>query len=184
MHIHILSLALALLNLIPSSSTHTIALPPSSQSCPSPSSFTLRSITYLRYEVSPPFSSPQPNTTQLVFELENGASGVSTGCSVQNVMAADGQWADDSGIWHACVDRSITIGDRSYPVKTSAHFDWDAWRLSVNQTWACDESVTITQSFASTLAPTCTENKTGSQYIKECTVPDIVITATSENSML
>ncbi|KAI0105007.1 hypothetical protein GGR51DRAFT_200965 [Nemania sp. FL0031] len=184
MHIHNFLTTLPLLTLVPPASTHAIPLP-QPQSCPShetPQSFTLSSITYLRYEVSPPFSSPQPNTTQLVFELASSGPGISTGCAVQNVMAADGHWADDSSVWQACVERSITVGGRSYPVKTSAHFDWDAWRLSVNQTWACDESVTISQFSALTLAPSCTENKTGSQYIKECTAPDVVISATSGNT--
>ncbi|KAI3328759.1 hypothetical protein F4824DRAFT_390608 [Ustulina deusta] len=149
--------AIALLSLIPSTTPHNInlvpripPLPPSLSPSPSPSpqpcsdpnaakSFAFRSIYYLRYEASPSAaSSPQPNTTQLVFELDNASTGVSTGCACQNVMSA-GAWADDSRTWYACVDRVLTVGGAQHPVKTSALVDWDRWRLTVNQTWACEE---------------------------------------------
>ncbi|KAI1155091.1 hypothetical protein F4825DRAFT_447818 [Nemania diffusa] len=131
---------LSALPLLPSATPHTLILPRLEPCPPPPQTFALRSITYLRYEVSAPYSSPQPNTTQLVFELENGATGVATGCACQDVMRPDGEWADGGGsLWHACADRALAVGGRERPVKTSARIEWDAWRLAVNQTWACDK---------------------------------------------
>ncbi|KAI1171121.1 hypothetical protein F4777DRAFT_71631 [Nemania sp. FL0916] len=151
-----------------------------------PLSFSLSEFAYLRYEVSaslPPTGAP--NTTQLVFALENAVIGVVTGCALQNVMLGDGsgEWVDDSETWYACVDRTVVDPGGSgieWPVKTSARIDWAEWRLAINQTWGCDESVSISQFSALTLEPTCTENKTGSQYIMECTAPDIIVSATPD----
>ncbi|KAI0811807.1 hypothetical protein GGR55DRAFT_89000 [Xylaria sp. FL0064] len=199
MHIHFIGAVITLSHLIPPASSRNINLippilssPPTS--CPDPNtpkSFTLRQITYLRYETSPYTPSPQPNTTQLVFELENEVTGVTTGCACQNVMSFDGTWADDSEYWYACQDESIPIGtdgeggeQTAVVVKTSARVDWDGWRIAVNQTWECDESETISQFSSLTLTPTCTENRTGSQYIKECTAPDVVVSATSGESII
>ncbi|KAI1276987.1 hypothetical protein F5Y07DRAFT_118994 [Xylaria sp. FL0933] len=217
MHIHFIGAVMTLWHLISQAETRNINLIPSipslplssrsqsPSSCPDPStpkSFTLRQITYLRYETSPYMPSPQPNTTQLVFELENEVTGVTTGCACQNVMSADGSWADDSGYWYACQDGSIPIsiptsttdgegsGDSrgeqtaAVVVKTSARIDWDEWRIAVNQTWECDESETISQFSSLTLTPTCTETRTGFQYIKECTAPDVVVSATSGESII
>ncbi|KAI1309212.1 hypothetical protein F5Y03DRAFT_74861 [Xylaria venustula] len=129
----------------------SIDLTPSSSpsTCPDPNtakSFAIRQIAYLRYETSPYTASPQPNTTQLVFEVDNEDTGISTGCACQDVMSSDGDWADDSHIWYACVDRTITVTDdggngseTQYPVKTSVRVEWDDWRLTVNQTWTCEE---------------------------------------------
>lgn len=44
-------------------------------------------------------------------------------------------------------------------------------------------SVTVSQFSALTLAPTCTENKTAFQYIKECTVPDLIVAATLDGDI-
>ncbi|TGJ88598.1 hypothetical protein E0Z10_g159 [Xylaria hypoxylon] len=126
------------INLLPRTPPPSVSL---QQSCSDPSgprSFAFREITYLRYEVSAAVASPQPNTTQLVFELVNESTDISTGCACQNVMSG-GDWVDDSHTWYACVDRTITVGGTKYPVKTSALIDWDRWRLTVNQTWVCDE---------------------------------------------
>lgn len=112
-------------------------------------------------------------------------------------MGSDGEWADQGGrIWYACLDRTIEPdfggsnssddeddGEASYPVRTSARVDWDAWRVTVNQTWGCDESVTTSQFSVLTLEPTCTENKSGFQYIKECTAPDLTVSATPNGGM-
>ncbi|KAI1353898.1 hypothetical protein F5Y01DRAFT_44006 [Xylaria sp. FL0043] len=122
-------------------------------------------------------------------------------------MSPDGTWADDSEYWYACQDESIPIsipttipiptsttngegGDdeqqttAAVVVKTSARVDWDGWRIAVNQTWECEESETISQFSSLTLTPTCTENRTGFQYIKECTAPDVVVSATSGESII
>ncbi|KAI8947587.1 hypothetical protein F4801DRAFT_497296 [Xylaria longipes] len=182
MHKQIARAVLALTHLATRASTH-ILLP--SQSCPppsSPKSFSLREITYLRYEASQ-YTSPTPlNTTQLAFEITNTATEISTGCALQTVMA-QGDWVNDSEYWYTCLERTLTVDDREYPVTTSARLDWDQWRLTVNQTWVCQESVTISQFSALTLAPTCTENRTSAQYIKECSAPDIVVDATSDESI-
>lgn len=77
------------------------------------------------------------NTTQLVFEITNTATGISTGCSLQSVPRSDGAWP--SGQATTCLERTIAVDGRDYPVKTSARVDWDAWRLTVNQTWVCQE---------------------------------------------
>ncbi|KAI0534473.1 hypothetical protein GGR58DRAFT_60118 [Xylaria digitata] len=150
MYRHLIGPAIALFNLIPSATPNLLPqvppLPPSisptasQQSCLDPDipySFAFSSIAYLRYEVSLTSASPQPNTTQLVFELENENTGISTGCALQNVMNG-GDWADDSHRWYPCVDRVITVGGTQYPVRTSAHVRWDDWRVTVNQTWVCD----------------------------------------------
>jgi hypothetical protein len=106
----------------------------------SPHSFTLRQIAYLQYETSPYTPTPQPNTTQLVFEVVNAIDDVpvSTGCACQNV-----NWADDSDHWYACLDREVGGrggGEPKYPVKTSVLVeDWEDWRVRIIQTWACDE---------------------------------------------
>ncbi|KAI0405163.1 hypothetical protein F4802DRAFT_204182 [Xylaria palmicola] len=149
-----------------------------SQQCPAldaPRSFALREITYLHYEVTPDAASPQPGTTQLVFEVTNRATGVSTGCACQTVVATTTAATTQC----SCVDRTITggAGGDAYPVTTRARVDWDRWRLAVNQTWSCDGRRTINQSSTLTLVPTCTENRTGSQYIKECTALDVVVAA-------
>ncbi|KAI0968098.1 hypothetical protein F4678DRAFT_202234 [Xylaria arbuscula] len=185
MHINFIGAVIALSHLAEPRSINLAA-----SACPDPNtakSFAIRQIAYLRYETSPYTFSPQLNTTQLVFEVDNENTGVSTGCACQNVMSSDGDWADDSHVWYACVDRTITVanggggGDGSeteYPVKTSVRVDWDDWRLTVNQTWRCEESVNISQFSIFTLTPTCTENISGLQYIKECTAPDLVVPAT------
>ncbi|KAI0428435.1 hypothetical protein F5Y09DRAFT_286990 [Xylaria sp. FL1042] len=144
MHLHFIGAVMTLWHLIPPASSRNLNLvPPTPSSCPdpdTPKAFTLRQITYLRYETSPYTFSPQPNTTQLVFELENETTGVTTGCACQNVMRSDGTWADDSEFWYACVDKTLPVsGVQTVVVKTSAHVDWDDWRLSVNQTWRCEE---------------------------------------------
>ncbi|KAI8625912.1 hypothetical protein F5Y19DRAFT_478992 [Xylariaceae sp. FL1651] len=160
--------------------SHLPSLSPSS--CPEacePTTFTLRDISYLRYEVSPYMPESQPNSTELAFELVNEANGISTGCACQNVMS-HGQWADDSHHWYACIDRSITVGNQQYSVRTSALVSWDDWQLAINQTWVCDDGAMVSQVSALTLAPNCTENRTASQYIKECTAPDIQVTATTQ----
>lgn len=77
-------------------------------------------------------------------------------------MGAGGSWVDDRETWYACLDRVVgsTLGDgvglgvdggvrgevrdesqslSRTVVKTSARIDWDAWRVAVNQTWACGE---------------------------------------------
>ncbi|RWA13150.1 hypothetical protein EKO27_g1944 [Xylaria grammica] len=165
MHRYLIRSAIALFHVTTSATPHNInLLPRLPQSSPGPSpspppppqpppaspkesscldpdvprSFSFHEIAYLRYEVSPTATPPQPNTTQLVFELVNENTGVSTGCACQNVMSG-GAWVDDSRTWYACLDRAIAVGDARYPVKTSALVDWDAWRLTVNQTWVCDE---------------------------------------------
>ncbi|KAI0450246.1 hypothetical protein F5B21DRAFT_491749 [Xylaria acuta] len=128
-----------------------LPLPLSAQTCPSrttPKSFSLSGITYLRYETSQYTSPAPPNTTQLVFEITNPATGISTGCALQTVMSPSGDWIDDDeSWWYTCLERTITIDDddddddgkKKYPVRTSARFDWDEWRLAVNQTWVCEE---------------------------------------------
>ncbi|KAI0201681.1 hypothetical protein F4808DRAFT_459805 [Astrocystis sublimbata] len=161
------------------------------QTCPSrtsPQSFSLRDITYLHYETAPNTPTPQPNTTQLVFEVTNSHTGISTGCALQIVPRPEkgddvetGDDDDEEQDWFTCLERT-TSDEKSYPVKTSAHVDWDVWRLSVKQTWVCEESITINQFSAMTLAPTCTESRTGSQYIKECLVPDMVVAATFDST--
>ncbi|CAJ2505843.1 Uu.00g132370.m01.CDS01 [Anthostomella pinea] len=69
--------------------------------------------------------------------LVNQANGVSTGCACQTIMY-QGHWADDSSYLHTCVDRSITVDDEEFTVKTSALISWDTWRQPISQTWACD----------------------------------------------
>ncbi|KAI1369729.1 hypothetical protein F5Y08DRAFT_334084 [Xylaria arbuscula] len=146
----------------------------------SPKSFSFHGITYLQHTTSPYQFSPQPNSTQLAFELVNENTGVSTGCACQIVMDRDGDWAGNDGeIQYACVDRTITVGDAQYPVKTSARVFWDDWLISVNQTWSCADSMTISQFSTLTLTPTCNETTSAFQYIKECTAPDVIIAATS-----
>ncbi|KAI1758464.1 hypothetical protein F4782DRAFT_27305 [Xylaria castorea] len=214
MHRQIVSAAIALIHLLlPTSQAHVLpplspsppSSPPQSQSqsqsqpfstqtqtqtCPSPtgpkSFFSLSEITYLRYEVAQNAPTAPPNTTQLVFEITNTATGISTGCALQTIMGPGGDWIDDDDeeTWYTCLERTITVDDKEYPVTTSARFDWDEWRLTVNQTWVCDESVTISQFSVLTLAPTCTENKTASQYIKECTAPDVVVAATLDDRIV
>ncbi|KAI0856968.1 hypothetical protein F4860DRAFT_386741 [Xylaria cubensis] len=195
MHNQIVAAAVTLIHLLPRAQTHVLPSPssplrpdtqpppPSStQTCPTdPKSFSLSEITYLRYEVSPNVPTAQLNTTQLVFEITNLATEISTGCALQTIMSPSGDWLEDDATWYTCLERTITVNDKEYPVRTSARLDWDEWRLAVNQTWVCEESVTISQFSALTLTPTCTENKTASQYIKECTAPDVVVTATSDD---
>ncbi|KAI1499908.1 hypothetical protein F5X99DRAFT_262831 [Biscogniauxia marginata] len=152
---------------------------PSCTEASAPTTFTLKDITYLRYEASQNPSEAPPNSTVLAFEVVNQANEVSTGCSCQNVMV-DGHWADDSEYWYACLDRSITIDGQDFTVKTNAQISWDAWLLAVNQTWACDEQATVRQISTTTLAPTCSETTTGPQYVKECTAPDVEVAATSQ----
>ncbi|KAI0466511.1 hypothetical protein F4859DRAFT_518969 [Xylaria cf. heliscus] len=169
--------------LSPSSSSSPSPSPsPSPQTCPTnstPLTFTLTSITYQHLETSPNTPTAAPNTTQLVFELSNPTTGISTGCALQSVPRSDGAWP--SGETTTCLERSITVDGKSYPVATTARVDWDAWWLAVNQTWVCEESVTISQFSALTLVPNCTEYNTGTQYIKECTAPDTIVAATSDS---
>ncbi|TRX91651.1 hypothetical protein FHL15_007433 [Xylaria flabelliformis] len=195
MHRQIASAAIALVHLIlPRAQTHVLPSPSSplqpdtqppppppppllsTQTCPtSPKSFSLSEITYLRYEVSQNVPTAPPNTTQLVFEITNTATEISTGCALQTIMSPSGDWIEDDAIWYTCLERTIVVDDKEYPVRTSARLDWDEWRLAVNQT------VTVSQFSTLTLTPTCTENKTASQYIKECSAPDVVVTATSDD---
>ncbi|KAI0505756.1 hypothetical protein F5B22DRAFT_496164 [Xylaria bambusicola] len=158
--------------------------------CPDPSapnSFTFSSFAYLRYTTSdnPMPPAPQPNTTQLVFVLENASTGVSTGCAIQNMMDGDGNWADDSRVWYQCVDRAVTGADGvQRAVRTRAHVIWDEWRVAVNQTWACDDSTTVSQFAALTLTPTCSVTTTSWQNIKSCEAPDVVVSTTSHESTI
>ncbi|KAI1743008.1 hypothetical protein F4680DRAFT_390073 [Xylaria scruposa] len=153
MHRQIVSAAIALIHL-QIAQTHVIPSPPpssplqsdsqppvfSTQTCPtSPKSFSLSEITYLRYEVSANTPTAPPNTTQLVFEITNLATAISTGCALQIVMSPSGDWLEDDAAWHACLERTIRVDDKDYPVRTSARLDWDEWRLAVNQTWVCEE---------------------------------------------
>ncbi|KAI3324448.1 hypothetical protein HD806DRAFT_534750 [Xylariaceae sp. AK1471] len=181
MQIQILSSIIALGHLITPAASHAINLapPPSHEiDLDTPPSFTLRQIAYLQYETSPYTPTSQPNTTQLVFEVLNSIDDipVSTGCACQNV-----NWADDSNHWYSCLDREIVgeEGSKEYSVKTSVLVEnWEDWRVKINQTWVCEERISRSQVSSLTLTPTCTENKIGSQYIKECTAPDVVVSAT------
>lgn len=101
-----------------------------------PSTFSLKGVTYLRYEVSPYQMDAMPNLTQLAFEVVNNANGVSIGCSAQNVEN-EGRWPDTSNYWYKCQDRSLKVGANEYPITTSARIVWDDWKLSVNQTVDC-----------------------------------------------
>ncbi|KAH9989890.1 hypothetical protein F4779DRAFT_259785 [Xylariaceae sp. FL0662B] len=153
---------------------------PHVQSCAetsTPTTFVIKGLVYLRYEVGPYPMESQPNSTQLAFEVTNSANGVSTGCSFQNVMY-EGQWPDDSDYWHACSDRTFISTGGSYPVRTNARFLWDAWKLSVNQSWACDEVTSVNYTSTTTLEPNCTETRSEYQYINECVAPDVEVTAT------
>ncbi|KAI0441383.1 hypothetical protein F4803DRAFT_419514 [Xylaria telfairii] len=130
MYKRIITAIIALAHVLPSPQV-------SAQSCPPPTTFTLSEITYLRYEVSANVPTAPVNTTQLVFAITNAATGISTGCALQSVPRSDGAWP--SGQATTCLERTITVGGKDYPVQTSARVDWDAWRLTVNQTWVCRE---------------------------------------------
>lgn len=99
-----------------------------------PTTFTLKGVAYVKL-LTWHFTTV-PNTTQLAFEVVNAANDISTGCSLQNVEI-NGQWGDDTKYWYSCADRSLTIDEEEYPVRTSAHIVWDDWNLTVNQTWDC-----------------------------------------------
>ncbi|KAI1370621.1 hypothetical protein F4677DRAFT_348997 [Hypoxylon crocopeplum] len=142
-----------------------------------PTTFSLKQVSYLKFETYPGAYDEPPNSTQLAFEVVNQANGVSTGCSLQ-VVGWGGNWGDDSKVWHECIDRSLEVGGKEYPVKTSAHFVWDDWVLTVNQTWACDDKTTVRHISTATLEPDCTEDKTPFQYINSCTAPDAEVAAT------
>ncbi|KAI1074252.1 hypothetical protein F5B20DRAFT_586483 [Whalleya microplaca] len=149
------------------------------QSCTetsTPTTFAVQSLVYLRFEAGPYPMESQPNTTQLAFEVANRANGVLTTCSFQNVMY-QGQWVDDSNYWHTCGDRTFAVDGVDHPVRTDALFVWDAWRLSVNQSWACDEVTTVSHISTMTFKPNCTETRSEYQYVNECTAPDVEATA-------
>ncbi|KAK5626533.1 hypothetical protein RRF57_002248 [Xylaria bambusicola] len=203
MHIYseLLSLSFSLLLVLTTAIPHHLTpLSPSTQAshlassqCPDPSTpntFSFTSFAYLRYTASPnpmlPYlPPPQPNTTQLVFILENVNTGVTTGCAIQNMMDSHGNWADDSRVWYQCVDRTMTGPDGvQRPVKTRAHVVWDEWRVTVNQTWACDDSTVVNQFATLTLTPTCSATTTSFQNIRSCEAPDVVVSATSDESIV
>ncbi|KAI0168925.1 hypothetical protein GGR52DRAFT_592712 [Hypoxylon sp. FL1284] len=144
-----------------------------------PSTFSLKDVIYVK-QLTWHFST-LPNTTQMAFEVVNDANGVSTGCSLQNVEV-DGRWADDSDYWYGCLDRSLTVDAREYPVRTSARIVWDEWRLTVNQTWDCGGESAVRHISEATLKPECDEYEGDFQYINDCTAPDMEAAATVQES--
>ncbi|KAL7621795.1 hypothetical protein AAE478_007294 [Parahypoxylon ruwenzoriense] len=143
-----------------------------------PTAFSIKGLSYLKYEVYPSTGPTQPNSTQLAFVIVNQANGIPAGCSLQNVMVS-GHYGDDSNYWYPCQDRILTTDDgHEYPIKTSAHVIWDAWKLTVNQTWTCDGDAVVRQISTLTVASTCTETKSAFQFMNECTAPDVNISAT------
>lgn len=99
-----------------------------------PTTFSVKGATYVK--VLTWHFTTTPNSTQLAFEVVNAANGISIPCSLQNVEI-NGQWGDDSNYWYSCSDRSLTVDEKEYPVRTNAHIIWDDWKLTVNQTWDC-----------------------------------------------
>lgn len=125
-------------------------LSPAAASCAdtsTPTTFSVKGVAYVKYETYPGSYDTPPNSTQLAFEVVNAANGVSTGCSLQNAEF-QGQWPDDSTVWRSCIDRTLSVDGQDYPVKTSALFLWEEWKLTVNQTWDCGDEYVFDDPFS------------------------------------
>ncbi|KAI2607896.1 hypothetical protein GGR54DRAFT_395192 [Hypoxylon sp. NC1633] len=141
-----------------------------------PTTFSLKSIQYVKYVTYPGAYDVPPNSTQLAFDVINQANEVSTNCFLENVGFGN-TWGDDSNYWYGCTDQSLDVGGEEYPVRTNAHIVWNEWRLVVNQTWACDQETTVMHIAAATLTPSCTEYNSPFQYTEGCSAPDTDVAA-------
>ncbi|KAI6084178.1 hypothetical protein F4821DRAFT_262223 [Hypoxylon rubiginosum] len=144
-----------------------------------PTTFSVKGATYVK--VLTWHFTTTPNSTQLAFEVVNAANGISIPCSLQNVEI-NGQWGDDSNYWYSCSDRSLTVDEKEYPVRTNAHIIWDDWKLTVNQTWDCGGESAVRHISSATLAPTCQEFPGDFQYVSNCEAPDLEAAATTQES--
>ncbi|KAI0382328.1 hypothetical protein F5Y04DRAFT_280111 [Hypomontagnella monticulosa] len=99
------------------------------------------------------------NSTQLVFNAVNNANGVSSGARLKTL--------------------STRVHGEEYPIKTNTRIIWDDWKLSVNQTVDCAGTV-VRHISTATLAPDCQETESATQYIENCQIPNLEVSATSQ----
>jgi len=131
--------------LILSAITPTTALLPN---CSQQTAFTLTSISYSSYIISPNSTFPDqtPSTLTISFSVSNNATGVQTACSFSHSLTfQNGAWNVDQTVWHACGERTMSWdggkGGSSFEVETMASFEWSSRVVGVQQTWVCRDGV-------------------------------------------
>jgi hypothetical protein len=104
--------------------------------------YSVNGASYLLYEVAPGGQwDTGPGEIQMSFSVANTVNQVETLCTLSNFKSNGQDWDDQGTTWYSCQDQVITgILNNTYTVKTSTQFDWNRFNVTVNQTWACDNT--------------------------------------------